>query len=246
MGFLDFFKKNHKTNNIGKIDSFATNINKTEKDNILELKEIGILTPNCPYCNIKLNTFPQRKTKCKNCNNYIYTRQRPIDFKKVLVKEDELKLIEEEWEKNYYNKKIKNGAVMPKLEIYSYKKPSIINFVNDDDYNLLLEQYLNNVYSKKIDLNLSFTPYPYNQYNWNTLLQIIWIYQNYCKNIKQLKELGIKKVKLSCTGNCICCKSILNKEININKIVELPRTDCSLDTRICIGAIYTAVFNYND
>lgn len=66
------------------------------------LKDIGITSPNCPYCNEELAKFPARKTKCKNCGKYMYVRTRPLDRKKVLLKENELELLEEEWEKERY------------------------------------------------------------------------------------------------------------------------------------------------
>lgn len=62
-------------------------------------ENIGITTPNCPYCGIELNKFPGRKTKCKNCNNFIYVRTRPFDNKKILIKEDEILAVQIEWEK---------------------------------------------------------------------------------------------------------------------------------------------------
>lgn len=69
---------------------------------------IGITTPNCPYCNIKLQKFPLKKTKCKNCGNQIYVRTRPCDRNKILVKESELDLVEQEWKNaNYYKEREK-------------------------------------------------------------------------------------------------------------------------------------------
>lgn len=77
-----------------------------------QLKDIGVITANCPYCNIKLKKFPARKTKCKNCGEYFYVRRRPSDYKKVLIKENEKQLIEDEWEKRrYINEKTKVQTV---------------------------------------------------------------------------------------------------------------------------------------
>lgn len=33
--------------------------------------------PRCPYCNIELEKFPGRKTKCKSCNEYYYSCREP-------------------------------------------------------------------------------------------------------------------------------------------------------------------------
>ena len=68
--------------------------------NLTERKEItsqtGVTTPNCPYCGYALAKFPQRKTKCKYCGNYIYVRTRPSDKQKILVKEENIEVIEEQ------------------------------------------------------------------------------------------------------------------------------------------------------
>lgn len=68
-------------------------LEQTQLKNKLENK-IGIETANCPYCGIDLPKFPQRKTKCKNCDNFIYVRTRPSDKKKILLTEDEINRIE--------------------------------------------------------------------------------------------------------------------------------------------------------
>lgn len=58
---------------------------------------IGNTEPICPYCNFKLNKMPQKKKKCPNCNNFIRSRTRPLDNKKVLIKEDQMKELAIQW-----------------------------------------------------------------------------------------------------------------------------------------------------
>ena len=81
---------------IGKIILFFTSHKKPKLN-----KNIGITTANCPYCGIDLPKFPRRKTKCKNCGNYIYIRTRPADEVRILIKEDEIETIETEYDKKY-------------------------------------------------------------------------------------------------------------------------------------------------
>jgi hypothetical protein len=58
---------------------------------------IGNTDPICPYCNYKFDKMPQKKKKCPNCNNFIRSRKRPFDNKKVLLKEDQLNELGAQW-----------------------------------------------------------------------------------------------------------------------------------------------------
>lgn len=83
-------------------DRFKTkspDINKETSNNRnkLGLTKIGIDQPICPYCSHKFQKMPQAKTKCPNCNNYVRSRIRPIDNKKVLIKEEQIEEIEIQW-----------------------------------------------------------------------------------------------------------------------------------------------------
>ena len=66
---------------------------KREKNQFKKLGELN----KCPYCKKKLEKIPQKKKKCEFCGNFIYSRTRPLDKKKVLIKENEIKKIEMEW-----------------------------------------------------------------------------------------------------------------------------------------------------
>jgi hypothetical protein len=58
---------------------------------------IGNTEPICPYCNYRFDRMPQKKRKCPNCNNFVRSRTRPLDNKKVLIKEEELGELEKQW-----------------------------------------------------------------------------------------------------------------------------------------------------
>lgn len=62
--------------------------------------EIGNTEPVCPYCNYRFDKMPQRKKKCPNCNNFVRSRTRPFDNKKVLVKEEQVDELEQQWNIN--------------------------------------------------------------------------------------------------------------------------------------------------
>ncbi|HOT98294.1 MAG TPA: hypothetical protein PKZ83_14285 [bacterium] len=61
------------------------------------LSLVGNIDANCPYCGSALKKKPGAKTKCPFCGCYIFVRTRPIDKKQVLVTQDEIEIIEEEW-----------------------------------------------------------------------------------------------------------------------------------------------------
>lgn len=59
----------------------------------------GTTTPECPSCSTSLKAFPKRKTKCPACSKPIYVRTRPSDRAKILVSEDQLPVVEIEWQR---------------------------------------------------------------------------------------------------------------------------------------------------
>jgi uncharacterized Zn finger protein (UPF0148 family) len=60
----------------------------------------------CPYCKSPLAKIPSRKTKCVNCNKYIYVRTRPSDRAKVLVTKQQAEKIEEQWNEYHERKQL--------------------------------------------------------------------------------------------------------------------------------------------
>ncbi len=59
---------------------------------------IGLTTAECPYCEHQLAKMPGRKKKCPACNKFIYVRTRPQDRVRILVREDQLSAVEEQWD----------------------------------------------------------------------------------------------------------------------------------------------------
>jgi hypothetical protein len=62
---------------------------------------IGSLEQRCPYCRTELQKFPAKATTCKECGKRYFARTRPLDERKVILKEEELAALEEEWVKDY-------------------------------------------------------------------------------------------------------------------------------------------------
>jgi hypothetical protein len=58
---------------------------------------IGNADPVCPYCGYRFDRMPQQKKKCPSCHNFFRSRTRPLDNRKVLIKEEELGELERQW-----------------------------------------------------------------------------------------------------------------------------------------------------
>jgi hypothetical protein len=51
----------------------------------------------CPYCKKRLTKIPQRKTNCEFCKENIFVRTIPSSMERILIKESEIKKVEELW-----------------------------------------------------------------------------------------------------------------------------------------------------
>ena len=60
-------------------------------------KTIGETKAICPYCETKLEKKPSRKKQCPHCENYIYKRTRPYDDAHIIIREDQIEDMEEQW-----------------------------------------------------------------------------------------------------------------------------------------------------
>lgn len=56
----------------------------------------------CPYCNVELEKFPLRKTKCKACGKFYYSKRLPSETKKRIVTEKEKKQIDKQWDEKFF------------------------------------------------------------------------------------------------------------------------------------------------
>jgi hypothetical protein len=69
----------------------------TLKSDDSKFTAIGNTEPLCPYCNFKFDNMPQQKKQCPNCKNFLYSRTRPLDNKKVLIKGEQIDELERQW-----------------------------------------------------------------------------------------------------------------------------------------------------
>lgn len=160
------------------------------------------------------------------------------------------KIIQEQQEQTFINLLKNNPDENPLyVSIKKQKRPEILAFLNEEDYNYVIFLYVLTNKIKSYKLKEYFTkPYNYTKGEWAYCVDCLQQYENFISytkfDIEQMKNSGIKKVELICHENCICCKKILDKPISINKIKEIPIKDCP-DDIICSGT-YVAVLDYED
>jgi len=65
---------------------------------IPKLSLIGNDFPVCPNCDKSLPKMPGRKISCPNCRQPIVVRTRPLDQKKILIREIDIPIVENEWQ----------------------------------------------------------------------------------------------------------------------------------------------------
>lgn len=65
---------------------------------IPKLSLIGNDFPRCPYCDNTLPKMPGRKLSCPHCKQSILVRTRPFDNKKILIREIDLPILDNEYQ----------------------------------------------------------------------------------------------------------------------------------------------------
>lgn len=123
---------------------FKKLLNSKKEEIFIEIGKID----SCPYCNTKLEKIPKAKKKCPHCGEYIFSRTRPLDRKKVLIREDQKNDLEKEWEKYHAQKEEENLIEDPQymeskkeLKKQFGKEPS----VNDVKWRKIAKEEMKNV-----------------------------------------------------------------------------------------------------
>ncbi|MFW6283711.1 MAG: hypothetical protein ACOC1P_06715 [Minisyncoccales bacterium] len=163
--------------------------NKTSKN----LKKIGE-TNKCPYCKKKLDKIPTRKSKCPHCEEYMYSRTRPSDRKKVLVTEKQKEEIEEQWTKYYEIQEESN--LMENPEFVSAKKELTKQFgkepsINDIKWRVFNQNIINYASKKqwglyrnnKLDMAFLLQKENKLKQSLGTLFEVVYLDVNGCNNV---------------------------------------------------------------
>ena len=187
--------------------------NKSSKKISENLKEIGELDK-CPYCKKTLDKIPTRKAKCPFCSNYIYSRTRPSDRKKVLVTEKQKEEIEEQWTKYYEIREESN--LMENPEFVSVKKELTKQFgkepsINDVKLGVFNQKIIEYASKKqwglyrnnKLDMAFLLQKENKLKQSLSTLFEVVYLDINGCNNVgifdgkassqKEMEEYSIKE-----------------------------------------------------
>jgi hypothetical protein len=185
-------------------------VNKEEVDNFKKIGE----SDKCPYCKKVLEKIPKRKSKCPHCEEYMYSRTRPSDRKKVLVTEKQRDEIEEQWARHYEIQEESN--LMENSEFVSAKKELTKQFGKEPDindvkwrvYNQKIIEYASNrqwgLYrNNKLDMAFLLQKEDKLKPSLNTLFEVAYLDINGCNNIgtyngkafskKEMEEYGMKE-----------------------------------------------------
>jgi len=195
----------------------------------------------CPYCKIKLKKVPKKKTKCYNCQNYIYVRSSKLLVDSNLVTEIEAEAT------NIIQNIINNGL----LSIDDFNR--YINKTCPDRYNLRDKELVKCVLASLLNiLYVKGKEYTTEDLIFETpegVLYILYIEQlarilkekelylkfrkiNLMRKLKSFMKLNVKYVEIWAVGDrftCDVCKSYDGKIFPLYSVLTnpiLPHKDC--------------------
>ena len=93
------------------------------------MRAYGRTDSNCPCCSAQFARRPIAKTKCKNCQRYIFVRTRPTDSERVLLTEEDAEQVAMQWATirgglDYYlEEKAKKGQIEQELRLTLRREP---------------------------------------------------------------------------------------------------------------------------
>jgi len=173
---------------------FSSKKDKESNKKIIEnLKEIGEFDK-CPYCKKILEEIPTRKSKCPYCSEYIYSKTRPLDRKKILVTEKQKDEVEDQWAQYYEAKE--EAELMENPEFASAKKDLTKQFgkepnINDVKWRVFNQKIIEYAFKKqwglyrnnKLDLAFLLQKEKKSKQALNTLFEVCYLDINGCNNL---------------------------------------------------------------
>lgn len=192
----------------------------------------------CPYCRKTLDSMPQRKKKCKHCGNTIFVKRWPDDATKLLMTEESAKKVDAAW-----NRKAQREEIIETFTRFGFTDKEIQIYINDlrhVNFGDIKWQMFNEALSRN-----SKDFQRMRQLYYSMALQLVEEGKNPNKmlelsqesELKYLKEVGFKKVKIMASHNsCEQCTGHDNEEFTIDEAFEqkpLPCKDCTSSYGYC-------------
>ena len=208
------------------------------KDILANSESIGEFDK-CPHCKNKLDVIPKQKKKCQTCGNYIYSRTRPSDRKKVLVTEKQAKEFDVEWSQTISLSKWKNNLIQNSItdeQIEERRKQLSKRFKQEASYNDTIWSLLNDLVVKYINDNNKLAGLYYSMalfLNEEGKNPFDMLYQSKKMNLMNYRNVGLlKNVEIISAKKVSCpeCNKFNGKIYKIEEALRempLPNKKCS-------------------
>lgn len=197
----------------------------------------------CPYCGEELMKFPSRKTKCPYCGKFIYVRTKPATNQRILIRDDQIEQIEQEWQsylsvrdfrdyiKSQYGSDFDKRYSNFKNELNEKftSKPSEADIVWGLS-NLLLSEFM-----KKGDWHemkmIYFNQAKFLYDDGKDFLRILQQVAR-CELMDHKKQGFVKEVEIVTCGenSCSSCRKLSGKKFTIEQALKqmpIPEKDCT-------------------
>ena len=170
----------------------------------------------CPNCQIVLDKRPSRKTKCKNCNKYIFIRSGNLFTEEQANIIDSLKMFGFSRDQYFEAEKqvMKKFGHQPKYRDVIWYICNQEILIHRDDWNYLSQLY----YNMALFLNK-------HEKECFHILQ-----QSRKAQLLYLKEMGIEEVEIHAIDRCPSCLKLDGKILKIDEALKqmpIPNKDCT-------------------
>lgn len=194
----------------------------------------------CPYCGYDLKIAPQRKKKCPNCSQYIYTKYTPDNHTKRLMTEKQAKDAEEQWTLHHLRQSSLSTLAMFGYDEGDLEREIAIGAKNDNDavfrilnrFTLLKKQ---DYHKLKMAFLIQASYAEQTGKDFRPFLSGAHLYEllNYQSTGGVVKQVEI--LNSGQKNTCIECQSNKGKIYNIDEALKLMPLPCAKCTCVGVG-----------
>jgi len=189
----------------------------------------------CPYCDKPIKKFPKRKTKCKSCGNFYYSRRTPTSKKRMIVTKEKADEIEKIWNEEHKINDVVSELSwlggLSKKENEKIKHELKGKIRNKREFNNAVLSLFNKLIKNLSDLHKKKMAYyslaiyfdkegknPFKMLQKSSRFELLFY-----------KQQGIKNVKISSIKGCLNCAKLDGKIFSIEDAIEklpIPNKNC--------------------